>query len=69
MKTIFKRLSNLVPYLLLVGIYFIFVNIEAQNNLKVNRNLLMESTNKTNTEKEPEVDKLRIKIPVIPYKD
>tara|TARA_B100000965_G_C19288998_1_gene625001 strand:- start:267 stop:476 length:210 start_codon:yes stop_codon:yes gene_type:complete len=69
MKNILTTLKNLLPYLILVVIYFIFVNIEAQNNQKANRNLLIESRNKSTKEKKPEIDKFRIKIPVIPYKD
>ena len=69
MKNILTTLKNLLPYLILVVIYFIFVNIEAQNNQKANRYLLIESRNKSTKEKKPEIDKFRIKIPVIPYKD
>ena len=62
-----KNIKNLLPYLLLIVIYFFFVNLEARK----------ESNNYINTKKESLLtdDKLtvedknsRIPIPVIPYK-
>ena len=70
MKSIAKILNNiknLLPYLLLIAIYFFFVNLEAGKDKKTNRtneneSLLIE-------EKSTEQNKQqRIKIPVIPYK-
>ena len=62
-----KNIKNLLPYLLLIAIYFFFVNLEAQKDNETNRtneneSLLIE-------EKSTEQNKQqRIKIPVIPYK-
>ena len=71
MKSLFINLKNLLPYILLVAIYFFFVNIEARNdqnrnqqrsknidNSKVNE-VLKSGINQNNK---------RIAIPVIPYK-
>ena len=62
-----KNIKNLLPYLLLIAIYFFFVNLEAQRDKETNRtneneSLLIEekSTEQNNQQ--------RIKIPVIPYK-
>ena len=61
-----KNARNLLPYLLLIVIYFFFVNLEAKK----------DKTNYLNSEKENLIsddeksldDKnLRIAIPVIPY--
>ena len=66
MKSLLNNLKNLLPYLLLVCIYFFFINIEARktynNNTKQNdkRNDKKLDINKVN---------LRITIPVIPYND
>ncbi|ABM75581.1 Hypothetical protein NATL1_10231 [Prochlorococcus marinus str. NATL1A] len=62
-----KNIKNLLPYLLLIAIYFFFVNLEAgrdkeTNSTNENESLLIE-------EKSTEQNKQqRIKIPVIPYK-
>ena len=62
-----KNIKNLLPYLLLITIYFFFVNLEAGRDKETNRtnenqSLLIE-------EKSTEENKQqRIKIPVIPYK-
>ena len=63
---ILKNIKNLLPYFLLIAIYFFFVNLEATKD--TNSNLT--------SEKEPiypdkknniNHNNLRIKIPVIPY--
>ena len=62
-----KNIKNLLPYLLLIAIYFFFVNLEAgkdkeKNRTNENESILIE-------EKSTEQNKQqRIKIPVIPYK-
>tara|TARA_B100000214_G_C23768146_1_gene535447 strand:+ start:458 stop:664 length:207 start_codon:yes stop_codon:yes gene_type:complete len=62
--TILKKVRNLLPYLILISIYFFFVNLEAKK----------ESNNKRNTENKitefksnPVDTEMRIRIPVIPY--
>ena len=69
MKSIFyilKNIRNLLPYFLLIAIYFFFINLEAKkgSNIKLNveKNIL-EHDNKSSYEDE----KLKITIPVIPY--
>ena len=70
MKSISKILTNiknLLPYLLLIAIYFFFVNLEAGKDIKNNRTseneyiLTEEESSKQNKQQ-------RIEIPVIPYK-
>ena len=62
-----KNIKNLLPYLLLIAIYFFFVNLEARKDnetIRTNDNdakLIEEKS--TGQYKEQ-----RIKIPVIPYK-
>ena len=62
-----KNIKNLLPYLLLIAIYFFFVNLEAGKNKKTNRANENESilTDEKLTE---QYKQQRIKIPVIPYK-
>ena len=70
MKSVFIKIKNHLPYLLLVAIYFVFVNIEAKNDqskytknsniiLTVEENDLMKSNINENSK--------RIAIPVIPF--
>ncbi len=66
-STILKNIRNLLPYLLLISIYFFFVNIEASK--KQNHNRIKESKKDiTNNTLDVVEKQLRIKIPVIPYK-
>ena len=61
---ILKNLKNLIPYLVLIVIYFIFVNIEAKKEI----NKLNEK--KYNVQKEAQLNsnkEFKLKIPVIPY--
>ena len=62
-----KNIKNLLPYLLLIAIYFFFVNLEARKDNETIRtneneaNLIEEKSSEQNKQQ-------RIKIPVIPYK-
>ena len=62
-----KNIKNLLPYLLLIAIYFFFVNLEARKDNETNRTnkneakLIEENSSEQNKQQ-------RIKIPVIPYK-
>jgi len=64
--TIIKNIRNLLPYFLLIAIYFFFVNLEASKDNDRNRSAENENiigNDKTNIENK----NFRIKIPVIPY--
>ena len=62
-----KNIKNLLPYLLLIAIYFFFVNLEARKDNETNRT--NENEAKLIEEKSSGQNKQqRIKIPVIPYK-
>ncbi len=62
-----KNIKNLLPYLLLIAIYFFFVNLEARKDNETNRT--NENESMLIEEKSTEQNKQqRIKIPVIPYK-
>ena len=62
-----KNIKNLLPYLLLIAIYFFFVNLEARKDnetIRTNENeakLIEEKSSEQNKQQ-------RIKIPGIPYK-
>ena len=62
-----KNIKNLLPYLLLIAIYFFFVNLEARKENETNRTneneaiMIEEKSSEQNKQQ-------RIKIPVIPYK-
>ena len=62
-----KNIKNLLPYLLLIAIYFFVVNLEAGRDKETNRK--NENESMLIEEKSTELNKQqRIKIPVIPYK-
>ena len=62
-----KNLKNILPYLILIAIYFFFVNLQAKKELtkeKANK----ENGNLLHKKNKLDVNKSRIEIPVIPYK-
>ena len=61
-----KNLSNLIPYLLLIAIYFFFVNLEARKEKNDDSNPEKETIKKQDLSI-VENESLKIKIPVIPY--
>ncbi len=67
-SVILRNLKNIFPYFLLIAIYFFFVNLEA--NDEKNKNMSIEEANQF-SEKQSSLDdkQLKIKIPVIPFKD
>ena len=61
-----KNIRNLLPYFLLIVIYFFFINLEASKEKKIyqkNEKEKIVPNNKTNIYEKD----VRIKIPVIPY--
>ena len=72
MKLIFillKNFKNLLPYLLLIALYFFFINLETRKE-KIN-NKIIEIEKQVVEDKSIGNDKkkLRIAIPVVPYKE
>ena len=66
MKLLLINIKNLIPYLVLIFLYFIFVNIEARQDLT---NHKTNNKNKLSIDNQSNIDNniLRISIPVIPY--
>ena len=63
---IVTNIKNLIPYLLLIAIYFFFVNLEAKkdkNNIPSTQKENFLPDEKSSTDD----SKLKITIPVIPY--
>ena len=68
MKSIIEKIKNLIPYFILISIYFFFINLEVNNNMKKNESNKNDFLNKKGqTEATTEYDNLRIEIPVIPF--
>tara|TARA_Y100001968_G_C19198850_1_gene638932 strand:+ start:616 stop:831 length:216 start_codon:yes stop_codon:yes gene_type:complete len=70
MKSLFLNIKNLLPYLLLISIYFFFINIEARNDLnsyKKNNETIEKEKDKKYLELEDIDRSPTISIPVIPY--
>ena len=64
-----KNFKNLLPYFLLIALYFFFINLETRKE-KIN-NKIIEIEKQLVEDKSIGYDKkkLRIAIPVIPYKE
>tara|TARA_Y100001968_G_C19252903_1_gene665371 strand:- start:384 stop:572 length:189 start_codon:yes stop_codon:yes gene_type:complete len=62
MKLLFINIKNLFPYIFLITLYFLFVNIEASKDY--NNSVLIKQETSVIDE-----DVQRISIPVIPYKE
>ena len=66
MKSLVVNIKNLIPYLILIAIYFLFINLEARKvkeNIDSIDNKIDTSSNISNKKD----NNLRISIPVIPY--
>ena len=62
-----KNIKNLIPYFMIIVIYFFFINLEARRSNITN--IFTEKENYLNENKTKINDTdLRIKIPVVPYK-
>tara|TARA_Y100001968_G_scaffold201593_1_gene185156 strand:+ start:97 stop:315 length:219 start_codon:yes stop_codon:yes gene_type:complete len=71
MKDFILNIKNLTPYLLLIAIYFFFVNIEARNSQNINQNnKILLDNEKEIIEESSDINfyNRTIEIPVIPYK-
>ena len=71
MKSLLLNIKNLLPYLILISIYFFFINIEARNDQsrykkKTNINEIIKDTDVVKSDINKKIK--RISIPVIPYK-
>ena len=66
LSIILNNIKNLLPYFLLIAIYFFFVNLEARKDKSKNQKEIKERI--LHQEKSSFEDKnLKITIPVIPY--
>ena len=66
---ILQKIKTLLPYFLLIALYFIFINLETREKEKNESIIKIES--QLNGEESGADDKqqLRISIPVIPYRE
>ena len=67
MKSFLSKTKNLIPYLTLIAIYFLFVNIEARKSQYRNPESIKKNTSTYKNNSNMTKEQLRIKIPVIPY--
>ena len=72
MKPIFillKNFKNLLPYFLLIALYFFFINLETRKEKINNKNIEIEKQLLEDKSMRYEKKQLRIAIPVVPYKE
>ena len=72
MKPIFillKNFKNLLPYFLLISIYFLFINLETRKERINKKNIEIEKQLVEDKSIGYDKKKLRIAIPVVPYKE
>ena len=72
MKPIFKLLKNfknLLPYFLLIALYFFFINLETRKEKINNKIIQIEKQLVEDKSIGYDKKKLRIAIPVVPYKE
>ena len=70
MKSIIENIKNLIPYFILISIYFFFVNLEARNKMNNDQfdNKGLESKKEAKTTiTSKDKDNQIIFIPVIPF--
>ena len=69
MGLILKNIKNLIPYLLLIALYFFFINLETIDEQK-NKSIL-KSESELNEKESSKNDKKQkiISIPVLPYSE
>ena len=67
MKSLLLSIKNILPYLLLIGIYFFFVNLEARNDLNNSNNNSKSKFKEDNKNRHINNNSSTISIPVIPY--
>ena len=70
LKSFFVNIKNLTPYLILISIYFFFINIEARNNInnrKLGNKEYDHKKDNLNTFSVNENKPQKIAIPVIPF--
>ena len=63
-----KNLKNLLPYFLLISLYFFFINLETRKEKINNKIIEIEKNLADDKPMRYDNEKLRIAIPVVPYK-
>ena len=66
MKSLLVNIKNTIPYILLISIYFLFINLEARKQQTNNKSSQTENEIYVNESKIND-NHLRIPIRVIPY--
>ena len=67
MKLLLIQIKNLIPYLSLISLYFLVVNLEARRS-QINNNST-EIKDYQRILKDSDIENIRIKIPVLPFKE
>ena len=63
-----KKTVNLLPYFIIIVVYFIFISLEANKDKEFN-SVIKNDFDSSNSKKFDDESIFRIDIPVIPYKE
>ena len=63
-----KKTVNLLPYFIIIVVYFIFISLEANKDKKFN-SVIKNEFDSSNSKKLDDENIFRINIPVIPYNE
>ena len=63
-----KKTVNLLPYFIIIVVYFIFISLEANKDKEFN-SVIKNDFDSSNSKKFDDESNFRIDIPVIPYKE
>ena len=62
-----KNLKNVLPYFLLIALYFFFINLETRKEKINNKNIEVDKQLADDSLMDYDKEQLRISIPVVPY--
>ncbi len=65
---IIKKIKNLIPYFLLIAMYFFFINLETMEEQKNKSNIKSESQDNEKKSRLEDKKQIKISIPVLPYR-
>ena len=66
---IIKNIKTLIPYFLLIALYFFFINLETIEEQKNKSKIKSESQTNEKKSSVDNIKQIRVSIPVLPYRE